>query len=366
MRPEDSVLLLAMSKEMRNLSTKSDAAKEDLLAEAAEKCVTDAKYLLPGAYKWAHRNADTRLRARVRHANKTRRHLYKRFAPAFRALDIALASAEFVNSSLLEALRDYGVPEGDNTMFGVDSSLGGPLAVYMMLIAIHGRMISIATEISFLLQAGFTESAAARSRTLYELLVKTLVILSDFSVSGFELAERFYVSAIVEGSRNNPQLDEMPRKVLCEARKRWGETFLAGQHNWALPAMKNRGSQKKTLTFGDLERLVSTPELHTLYLAGNDATHAGALRLVTATDFRRPYLYNARCEVDLYATGWIGHATAFYLQVGIFEITERLTSVMRQWDYLLSASEFMRQIRCANEIFRSKYDHPVDGAVGLG
>jgi len=211
-------------------------------------------------------------------------------------------------------------------------------------------MASIATEISFLLQWGFADGAAARSRTLYELVIKALLIAKDESASGFELAERYYISARLERGADRVDSDERHQEVLRRARSRWGSSFFGGDNNWAIPAM-GRNFRKTRVTFKDLEDAAKTDDLRHMYIECNEAVHAGALRIVQNADFRQNYPHRTQGEVDPWVTGRVGQATAYYLELGTHMIVECFARELTDWDYMLHATAFMSNVRLANKLF---------------
>jgi uncharacterized protein DUF5677 len=352
MNHEDSLLLKVFVTEANKIIAEGGAVSSfsDLMYE----CIRDAASHWP-KHQWrAVANTDLRLRKRVEHAQKTRRHILKRYADAFRTFDRALASAEFVNRRLVWAYFGRGESASDTPLFNMQDTVGGRTAKLLVIIGLHARMIRIGTEISLLLRSGFPEGASARSRTLYELVIKALVILSDSSESGCDLAERYYVSSVYETYRNGPYPDEEIARIVDEARRRWGSNFFTGEHNWARPLLNVPPT--KRIAFKDLEEVTQAEIIHHMYLEGNDAIHAGARRAINEADFRRSYLYNTRNDVDIDSTGQLGQYAAFYLQVGIYEISRQVATDTKQWDEMLSIGEFVTQIELTQFLFGESLD----------
>ena len=311
-------------------------------------CMDNARTVWPKHYEWAAVHTSRRYQYRRLHNEKVRRHLLKSFAAAFRTFDMALASAEFTNRFLTHAFFDRDEAARGSLLFGIEHTVGEMTAKLLTLTGFHSRLIRTATEVSTLLQTGYPEGASARCRTVYELLIKALVILRDTSESGYELAERYYVSGLKEAYGSGPYPQDVQR-VADEARRRWGPEFFQGDNNWALPAVSiPRG---RRVSFRDLENIVEAQDIHQHYLEGNAAIHAGALTATGEADFRRPYLFNSRTEVDVQSTSRIGNAVAFFLQIGVYEIARLVTSDAGQWDYVLSMSDFVQQIKAAQLLF---------------
>jgi hypothetical protein len=218
-------------------------------------------------------------------------------------------------------------------------------------------MISIGSEISVLLQAGFPDGAVARSRTLYELVIKALVIATDESTSKVDLAERYSVSAALEAIKNYPASEESANDLLTKARQRWGSSFFEGDNNWALPAM-GKGFKKKRVTFRDLEELLRLEDLRHMYVESNQAVHAGALRIVQGVDFRRNYLYTTGAEVDFISTGRVGQASAYYLEMATYLLAQAISGELAEPDCMLDTIDFLKNAQLANRLFREGYERP--------
>jgi hypothetical protein len=296
------------------------------------------------------------LRLRSNHAAKTARHIKKRYAEAFRAFDMSLAAAELVNIALVDAFHQSACFQNSDeldSLWGMGSHLGGITVKSLLLIGMHARLAKTASEVSLLLQSGLTEGAGSRLRTMYELLIKAEVIMCDESPSRCELAERYYVSALVEASKFNSNITQEEAAVFEEAQRRWGSQSLAGENNWAIPILPSR--RRGRVTFRDLERHVSGDYMRHMYLESNVSVHAGALQIVQAADFKRRNIYDTRSKVDLHFTGRIGHVCSFLLQESTIEIVRSLAQEFKEWDLPLQASQFLRQVELANRLFRQGY-----------
>lgn len=358
MRMEDSVFLTYIKDEINRRVVADGAMTSKDLDNAVVECLINPKPIWPQWHRWVKGKTAKHLRRRAVSARKTKRHLQKRYARAFLTFDAALAAAEFVNQSLFDALYGSDIFHEKTNLLGVEDIVGGRLAKYLLLIGMHARMVSIATEISYLLQAGFPEGAAARSRTLYELTVKALLIASDDSPTKIELSERYCVSAIFErvGVNNIAQLDQERQEVLTRARRLWGEVFFKGNNNWALPVMGSDFS-KARVTFKDLEDALNMDDMRHLYLECNDAVHAGAARIIDNSDFRRAYPFLTQADVNLRSTGRIGQASVFYLDLGTYVIARCLTGELEEWDHMLHIADFLANIKLANRLFYEGYAH---------
>lgn len=294
---------------------------------------------------------------------KVSRHLQKRYARAFRTLERALAAAEATNLALIGAFVDSDLARKPDMLFDTNE-LGGKTIMVLLLIGIHARITRTATEVALLLKSGYPEGAGARSRTIYELAVKAIVIMNDQSPRRCELAERYYLSGIFEAARLDPTVldDALAIRLLTEARRRWGNKIFEGDNNWALPAFTK--TKKGRVTFRDLEDLVGAEGMRHLYQEGNMSVHAGALQIVQAGNFSRKYLYSCSSEVDIISTGRLGQACAFYLDVATVEIVRRLSFHTEHLDIPLMAIEFFNQISLAQRLFHevySSFDEPAQG-----
>jgi hypothetical protein len=359
MRIEDSVFI-------RGIAAAAAAkgwlvAEEEVALEAREDliddCLTNPEPIWPQWHRRVRDETTRRLHTRIREARKTKRHLQKRYAPAFLAFDAALAAAEFVNRSLTDALRKSDISLKSEPLLGVKDLIGGKDAKHHLLIGMHARMVFVATEISLLLQAGFPEGAAARSRTLYELAVKGLLITFDESSSQTELAERYYAAGLLR--KHDAQEAEQYQEVRIKARQLWGESFFARDNNvagdnWALPAMGK--DFKGWVKFKDLEDALKMDKLRHLYIACNKAVHADASRVLENTDLRRTYPFATQAEVDLHSTGWIGQASVYYLELATTCFARCVSNELEEWDCMLHVTDFITNARLANRLFHDGYD----------
>jgi hypothetical protein len=178
--------------------------------------------------------------------------------------------------------------------------------------------------------------------------------VGDKSPSRVELAERYFVSGVLERKRAGIPLDKEEEELLAEARRRWGSSFSKGENNWALPAMPSSYKGNR-VTFADLERLTAGEHIRHIYIAGSEATHAGANRIINNADFRRRDLFSTRPEIDIHYTGTIGQSAAYFLEVGIISIARFISYETKEWDTILKASDFQEQISASNELFREAY-----------
>lgn len=355
MRLEDSELMAKSYIEYNKLLA-SGSAGEMTPDEFIFACLHDnAELLWPSWSAWAAKQTNRVLKNRSRYEINVKRHIQKRYAAAFRAFDATLSAAEFLNHSLLANCLP---PDPESSKILGSSYMGGIPLRNFLLIGMQARAIVVATEIAALLRAGLTEGASARCRTLHEISIKSLVIMSDKSSSGADLAERYYVSGVGEKKRAGAPLSEGEENLLEEAKLQWGAASVKGDHNWALPVMSEEHGNKP-VSFKNLEELVGGELLRHIYIDGSVATHAGSLPLISDFDFRRPSPFPTRSEIDIYKTGRIGQACAFYLSMTIHAITYFLATSMEEWDTVLNGIDFYRLAEIANKHFREVHERYV-------
>lgn len=353
MDTDDSIILTYMKDEYNRRVDAGDSLPDP--EEFVDEVFYDSEKLWPDRFRWTKRNTLNRLHFRARDARKIKRHLVKRYARAFRAFDATLAAAEFVNRSLTDAAAGNTISSKFAGLLGMKNTIGGLGLKHLLLIGMHARMVSIGTEISSLLQTGFPEAAAARARTLYELVVKALLIVSDESPGKVQLAERYYVTATLEWQgQGGDALGELTQELLVRARNQWGNSFFEGDNNWALPVMGD-AFKKKRVTFRDLEDALDMDDLRHMYIECNQAVHAGALRIVGNADFRRRYLYATEGVIDLKSTGRIGQASVYYLEMGTYFLARGVSSELKEWDFMLDVADFLKNVRLANKLFYEGY-----------
>lgn len=365
MEINDSVLIAKLTDEFNMQLAAGLISTDANLDDFLYKCITsDAENLWPDWTIWTEKQTSRTRNQRIRDDAKTSRHIMKRYASAFRAFDDALSAAEFVNHSLLSSCIPSDNDETPSPVLGPSGHLGGIATRNLILIGMHARMIATATEISSLLKWGFAEGAASRCRTIHEIVVKSIIITNDKSSHGVELAERYYVSGILERKRSGMRLGEEEEDLLANARRKWGAALFRGEHNWALPAMPSsfRGDR---VSFSDLERAVEGQGLRHIYLKGNAATHAGAEHVISDLDFRRPTPFTTGPKIDIYMTGYIGQSSAFYLEMGTGMISTYLATRMKEWDALLHAIDFFRKISVTNKHFREVYTRQARSESGI-
>jgi hypothetical protein len=350
MRIEHSELITKSHIEYNNLLASSSAGEMSPDKFIFECLHDNAEALWPSWSAWTAQQTNRILKNRGRYDIKVKRHIQKRYAAAFRALDAALSAAEFMNHALL---ADCLPPDPESSKILGASYMGGIPLRNLLLIGMQARAIIVATEIAALLKVGLTEGASARCRTLHEISIKSLVIISDKSPNGTDLAERYYVSGVRE-KKKEVALSEDEEDLLAKAEHKWGAVFAKGDNNWALPAM-SEAHGSKNVSFKDLEELVGGELLRHIYLDGNAATHAGSLPLISDFDFKRPSPFQTRSEVEIYKTGRIGQTCAFYLSMAIYEIAFFLATSMEEWDTLLKGIDFYKQAEIANKHFREVY-----------
>jgi hypothetical protein len=184
---------------------------------------------------------------------------------------------------------------------------------------------------------------------MYELLIKEQVIILDPTKR--DLAERFYVSGMMEYSRFNRQIAEEESRFFSEAQRRWGQRTFISDNNWALPIFPN----ERQVTFKDLERFVGADDMRHMYLEGNVSVHAGALPIMQSADFRRANIFETRGQVDLHFTGRVGHVCSFLLREGSMDIARVFAREFEQWDLPLEAAQFLRRIDQAAVSFFNGY-----------
>ncbi|MGH3116991.1 MAG: DUF5677 domain-containing protein [Gaiellales bacterium] len=216
----------------------------------------------------------------------------------------------------------------------------------------HSRMILLGREISHLLRYGFSDGAASRACTLYELVVKSWVICNDASPGGWDLAERYYISSRYEEHGRKWLTADLPEKearIRDGALARWGVNFFNGENNWAAPATGN--PEKKRVTFKDLEDSVEIDSIKQAYREFNHAVHAGSSGTLSSFQSNQVEIYNMRGRLNPELTGYIGYIASVLLDAGVLGVLRSLTSSLEQWDYNYSGAEFCRLIEATIEAF---------------
>ncbi|WP_432931138.1 DUF5677 domain-containing protein [Microbispora sp. CA-135349] len=366
MDPNDSEFLRIAVDYVNSKITRGEIVDYDEARTALTKSymhiLENPQIFIPAWHEQSKRTVCSITADRKKYGKKVERNLLKRYAAAFNALDEALAAAELANRAMNAAFRlwlhEAPREETYQKLFGIESVLGGHATRFLLLMGMHARMVVISSEISLLLRKGYTDGAFSRIRTLYELVVKAFFLCTrEPTPGGYELAERYYVSSLVERLKEGGDSDlddEVSQEMISEARKRWGDNFFKGENNWAAPGTLNPAS--KRVTFKDIEDAVEGEAIRHVYLACNAAVHAGSLTVIGSADLHRSYFYNNRSSVDLSATAYIGSTITFFLLMGSVEVLRCLTTSMREWDCALIAAAIFPCLNAAADLFNEQQE----------
>ncbi|MFD0272353.1 DUF5677 domain-containing protein [Kitasatospora sp. NPDC127111] len=357
MEHDDSEFLAISARRFNRLVSEGAATAEEFDGVAEFRATISAlPSIAPDRHAWAARCSSVRTDRRRSTGASVRRSVLRHYGRALGSFDRALGAAEFVNGALIEAVRDWMDEQGGTgpeALLGIERFPSGVLLKSLVLTGLHSQMVQLGAEVAHLLRGGHPEGATSRVRTLYETVLKTVLICSDQSPGGYELAERYYVSSLVEANGKerlaNGPIDEDARELRDAAVAAWGPQFFSTEHNWAAPATGD--PLKKRVTFSDIEECLGAGPVSHIYKEANRDVHAGPTKVINAADFSVPYLYDSRPAFDVGATGRAGHAAAFLIAEGTLEVLRRVTSDLRQWDAALAASEFLRLVSAAGTEF---------------
>ncbi|GGQ42770.1 hypothetical protein GCM10010215_77660 [Streptomyces virginiae] len=259
---------------------------------------------------------------RARSAAHNERSILKKLGFGFRQFSDAITLAEDANRDLFTAFRRWLRTGGDSrSLVDPENGVGGAALHVLIMLGIHARGCSIASEIDLLARRGHTEGAHARARSLYELMILAGFLAVHDTVD-FELTERYHLSAMVEkrrDARHTGEEDPFDRADELEERIRslWGPSFFR-PYGWAAPGIQAHSGSR--ITFRDVEEASGLDAMRHCYLTMNHAIHGGAMAVTTRFDRRNPFPNATGSEVNYYSVAWIAGASATF-----FHFLNRLT-----------------------------------------
>jgi hypothetical protein len=190
-----------------------------------------------------------------------------------------------------------------------------------LVVLLHGRACTTATEVLCLMRDGFPNGAAARQRTLHELAV-IISLLVDYADQG--LVERYadysYVEQYQDACVYQEQayaIERMPlsadefaaiEKDYQDVLQKHGQDFRK-RNQWAAPLFP----PGHDITFAKLETVAGLGHLRPFYRLANHEVHAGARAAVLnlhASDRYWSIGAGARSDADF---GEVGHAALISL-----------------------------------------------------
>ncbi|MFG1879459.1 DUF5677 domain-containing protein [Sphaerisporangium sp. NPDC049003] len=327
----------------------------DAVSDAVYRCINNTESLTPEQHARSLELAKQGRERRKRQARRAEGKIRKHFSAAFDAWELALASSELVNQLLIQVLvrqMRSSDPQAESRLFDLGEELGGAALKTLVLAGMQARMTTYSSEILVLLRGGYHNGAHARLRTLYEMAVKSFFICNNEPLlDGYELAERYYVSARLE-ALDPLQLDSYDMKVLEEARKRWGDSFFGGDNNWAEPGLGI--PRRRRITFRDIEDAIEGSQLRYIYRASNAAVHAGSMQVVTAMNMEHGPIFGMRGSVNTQEVAYIGATCIEMLKMGTTEILKRVARSASEWDILLESAAFTWHTTMARDHFASR------------
>ncbi len=155
--------------------------------------------------------------------------------------------------------------------------------IFHVVNKMFGRICQVGKEIHVLLSHGFADGAEARWRTLYELVVvASFIMRNDSDVSKRYIAHEVYDTHKAMKSYHDKWLEEGIEKVtkneleeiksqLDDYIKVFGKNFNS-DYGWAAKALGK--TEKRKITFSDIEQSVKYDYLRPLYQEANSNIHA--------------------------------------------------------------------------------------------
>lgn len=206
--------------------------------------------------------------------------LQMRWLNAFYGLKSVITISEEIGMGLIdEYLEDK--KENDGKYFV-------PLE-YDVVFKLHGKSVVISKEILTLLQAGYSDAAISRWRTLHEISV-ILGLITDSLKNDKDIAQkiaiRFYNRSIVEefkivkhenvkNKRKSEEYINLKAKVE-KIRHDYGEKFIHEDYEWARPALSKINGK---IYFSHLEKTTGNTKLTSYYKMANNQIHSTSFGL---------------------------------------------------------------------------------------
>ena len=188
----------------------------------------------------------------------------------------------------------------------------GAMLKCLLMLGLHARCFTIASEIYLLISNGLSDGAQSRLRTLHEHSAVMTLIRNDHT---YEVAERYQDHACFEelsrlkGMKQaysdpvwkaDPVVDERIAEEIAEAevvaeeaRSRWGRS-IAEQYEWARPALPADLRRSRRITFADVEIAAEMDFLRGDYLNYNYQIHAGAHATIRSANFEDVHIHSTR------------------------------------------------------------------------
>ncbi|MEU4789003.1 DUF5677 domain-containing protein [Micromonospora tulbaghiae] len=239
-------------------------------------------------------------------------------------------------------------------LFGFDQLFGGPTVKFLLLLSLQARCINISNEVLTLLRDGHVEAAAARTRSLWEVVVTSVVLVSSREENGWEITDRYYLSTLHEMQKDgfdddhSPDLADFPG-LTEKIRDAWGKEFF-DQYGWARPLIPNL-PPKARVTFRHLEEVAGGEDFRFLYREFNHAVHSGATNTVTRLDTRRPDINPTRPTADFETTARVGWACTRFSTICLTETALSISTGTSEWDSMLSCWEVLELSEEITEAF---------------
>lgn len=338
MNLEDSIFTGLTTQEVNRLLSEGASVEEIDIHAIGLRLASESERHAP-QYTYGIDQAIARIkRLRKSHKKKTHRKIAKRLGGALEKYVDFLALAEVINRSQVTSIGERK-NDSYNELFTPpfpEGLIGNAGAKSLTLNTLHARAVVIGQEIHDLLSSGFTEAAKARARSLYETTVVAEIVGQSSQVDNYDLSDRYFYSQAIERMKHRRNIaslqstrDENLEVWVQRAREMWGAGF-SDQYGWARPALNLSPKQKPA--FIDLENLAGLSPYRYLYLEFNHSVHAGALSVLSGSDFRRNFPNSTRPESDPRTSAKTAWTAARLLEWVTVISTYNISIDMQEWD----------------------------------
>ena len=252
--------------------------------------------------------------------------------------------------------------------------IGGPLLRGLLMLNLHARTLVTLTEVCQLVQWGFGDGAQARSRTVHEYVVISMILSSDTSNI---ISERYQDRAIFEAVKElklfeqlrakgvwRPETeiyDERSRAALearaIRARKCWGDE-ITQEYGWARPALSEAVASRKRILFTDLEQAVGMDIARFQYIQGNHMIHAGPMAAIRAADFKSQNPHPTHARIEDHRLANIGQYATTFLEWSTRATVKGFGTMLDEWDDMLWLVPLFERTSRTRNLFSSPVGDP--------
>lgn len=365
MNPDESIVL----RKLTNLANSALAAggnKESLDYQRLEREALADPDIVPAELREQIRTDLAELiKEREQAARDTSARIRQEWGQELEAIGNCLAFGELLHYRMERAfVENIDVLRDKEPRPHPEAATGAVLKCLLML-GLHARCFTIASEIYLLIGNGLSDGAQSRLRTLHEHSAVMTLIRNDHT---YEVAERYQDHACFEelirlkgmkraysdpAWKADPALDEWiveeiaeVEAVAEEARSRWGRS-IAEQYEWARPGLPADLRRNRRVTFADVEMAAEMDFLRGDYLTYNYQIHAGAHATIRSANFQDGHIYSTRPTFNSAALKAVAHDCINMFWFTSVMLSDAVARETEEFDVELYITEMGRYVNLA-------------------